>query len=259
MTKSEQELYSALIAIVIFLVAHLFRFLYNARELSVIETYEIAAFRRFDDIMKTFGFHNSIIEIRQEYKAILNPKGEYYNWCAPLKDFPSIAAGYLKSKKHEWLIFAFAVDNDVVGFIINKGYDNSSVAPIVPFETIIGIANKLKAHTVLDFHNHPNAILFPSEQDVKVANECGQLAVDNNLNYCAFLCGRGQYFQYAWWFPKEFSNYEQHLKETNEINGASLIDNYRMRKQIKKNKIDFGKKMFNRLSANLEIKNIKFE
>lgn len=259
MTKSEQEFYSVLIAIVIFLVAHLFRFLYNARSLSEDETNEMAAFKRFDDIMKTFGFHNSIIEIQQEYKAILNPKGEYYNWSAPLKDFPSIAAGYLKGKKHEWLIFAFAVESDVMGFFINKGFDNKSVAPILPFEKVINYAKELNAHTILDFHNHPNAILFPSEQDIKVANECGKLAIDNNLNYCAFICGRGQYFQYAWWFPKEFSTYERHLKETIEVNGSSLIDNYRMRKQINKNKFDFCKKQFNHLSTNLEVKNIKLE
>lgn len=62
-----------------------------------------------------------------------------------------------------------------------------------------------------------------------------------------------------WWFPKKFSTYERHLNETLEINGGSLIDNYRMRKQINKNKFDFCKKQFIQLSTNLEVKNIKLE
>lgn len=207
----------------------------NSYPLDENEIDELAISQRFWDIYQYFSFADSQGQVNQEFKSALNTKGQFYRiFDIDISIFPSIAAGLLKGKKHEWILFAFSKDKKVFSFYINKGYDNQSVAPNITIEETKRIAFENKANIILEFHNHPNAVLGASKQDIISANYFGETLCEVGINFLAFVCGRGNFIQYSWWFIDSFFPESNYLKDIENNNGKTRSQNFQMRKELKR-------------------------
>lgn len=230
---------SATLIIVIVVLVPLLYLLYfwtNSDILTDDEINELANSQRFWDTYNYLGFTESQFEVNKEFKSALNKNGQLYNCNEPLNNFPSVASALLKGKKHEWIIFAFAKNKMVYSFYTNKGNDNQSVAPNLSSDYIKKIAMDGGADMVLEFHNHPNAVLSASQQDITSANYFGEILTNNNLNFSAFVCGAGRFYQYGWWFAETFLDINNYYERIKKENGRSRSINFDLRRELKRKK-----------------------
>src|SRR5579862_7462384 len=109
-----------ILIILVFVLAHL-------RQLTHEEIRFLSNKRRNQQIRQYFSFDRRKLFVNQEFKKKMNPNGKFYPRDDKLYEFPSIAAGLLKGKKHEWIIIAFEKYKAVNAICINKGNDNSEV------------------------------------------------------------------------------------------------------------------------------------
>lgn len=243
-----------LIIIIIVLVPllYLLYFWVNSEILSDDEINELANSKRFWDIYNYLGFSESQFEVNKDFKSALNKNGQLYNCAESLNNFPSVASALLKGKKHEWIIFAFAKNKMVYSFYTNKGNDSQSVAPNLSSDYINKIAKDGGADLILEFHNHPNAVLSASQQDITSAKYFGKLFTENRINYLAFVSGTGRFNQYGWWFTDDFFNINNYLENIKKDNGTSRRKNYDLRKELKRKKY-FKDFRLNNASHNISI------
>ena len=228
--------YGILILIIIILIP-LFYLLYfwaNSEILNEKEITELSCSKRFWDLHNYFDFTESQFNVNKEFKSALNKNGQLYNCNETLSNFPGIASALLKSKKHEWIIFAFANNKNVNAFYTNKGNDNQSVTPNITPEHITKLANDNNANIVLQFHNHPNAVLSASSQDLTSAKYFGNIFNDNSINYLSFVCGAGRFHQYGWWITESFFSPDQYITAIKNENGKSRSKNFELRKELKR-------------------------
>ena len=90
--------------------------------------------------------------------------GRFYKIEERLFEFPALAAGLLKYKKHEWIIIAFEKEKRVELIWLNKGKDNKSVSWFLSASEIVETAKQHSFSSVLVFHNHPNPGRFCVEK-----------------------------------------------------------------------------------------------
>lgn len=214
---------------------------------------ELSASKRFWDIFNYLGYAGAQLEVNKEFKSALNKKGQFYNCNEDLNKFPAIVSALLKGKKHEWVIFAFAKNKNVFLFYTNKGSDNQSVAPNISSEYLSNLAEDKGADIVLQFHNHPNAVLSASPQDLTSAKYFGEMFTNKAINYVSFVCGAGHFYQYGWWMSDSFYNINNYIEEIQTQNGFSRSKNFELRKELKKKKY-FKNFRLNNSSHNMNIK-----
>ncbi len=211
----------------------------ESRPLRPEEEKSLAIRRRLIAIDRYNGFTEDRLVINQDFKKNMKPDGKLYFLDESMKEFPSLAAGLLKGKKHEWVIFAFAKDHRIVAAWANKGIDKTQVSSAARPETLVGFAEKLGASIVLQFHNHPNPnpsryyMLLPSLQDDVSAKFFGSLFVIKSLTYLAFVTARGMHSQYACWVPDDFMPLNSFLQIVQSLNGASRLANFGLRRELR--------------------------
>lgn len=229
---------AALIIVILILIPllYLFYFWANSEVLTDAEVKELAESQRFWDLSNYLSLNYATFLVNREFKSALNKGGQFYNCDETLSNFPGIAAALLKGKKHEWVIFAFAKDKKVFCFYANKGFDNQSVGLNIDLEYFSKLAKNYSAEFVLQFHNHPNAVLAASPQDISSANYLGELFTNASINYLSFVCATGNFYQYGWWFLKSFNNIEEYLEQIIRVNGTSRSQNYDLRKELRRKK-----------------------
>lgn len=225
-----------LVILILFPLIYFFYFWANSDLLEETEIKQLAISQRFCDIFNYLGFTELQFEINKEFKSALNKNGQLYNCDELLNNFPSTASALLKGKKHEWVIFAFVKNKKVYSFYTNKGNDNQSVSLNMSYEYVCKIAKDREADVVLEFHNHPNAVLASSQQDISSANYYGKLFVGDKINFLAFVSGRGRYYQYGWWFTDSLYNVNNYLEKIQKENGTSRSVNFALRKELKRKK-----------------------
>ena len=151
---------------------------------------------------KRTPFDDREYTINKVFKSTMQPDGEFRSVDESLYEFPAIAAGMLKYKKHEWIIVAFEKDKRVHKIWINKGIDDTTVSLRLPFSTLVDIAVKEGCSAVLVFHNHPNAnpsyykMNDPSDQDIKFANSLAALLQPKGISLIEFICERGRHYKF---------------------------------------------------------------
>lgn len=104
----------------IFTIRHL-------RPLNNSEIKDLAKKRRKNKIDKYYKFRKTEIDVNKDFKSSMNPEGEFYSFQKDLYSFPSVIAGLLKYKKHQWIIFGFERDKHIEEIWLNKGEDNKTV------------------------------------------------------------------------------------------------------------------------------------
>ncbi len=243
-----------LVIIVLIPLIYLLYFFSNSGILTEDEIMELSASKRFWDIFNYYGFVGTQLEVNKEFKSALNKKGQFYNCNENINKFPAIASALLKSKKHEWVIFAFAKDKNVFSFYTNKGSNNQSVVPSISSDYLSNLANDKGAEIVLQFHNHPNAVLSASPQDLTSAKYFGEMFTNKAINYVSFVCGAGHFHQYGWWMSNSFYNVNNYVEEIQTQNGISRSKNFELRKELKKRKY-FKDSRLNNSSHNMNIQN----
>jgi hypothetical protein len=241
--------------VLIFLIPliYLLYFWANSDPLSDSEIKLLAQFKRFWDINNYYGFTNAVFTVDKQFKSALNSKGQLYNVNEDLNNFPSIASSILKGKKHEWVAFAFSKNQKVYSFYTNKGNDNQSVSVNLNVDVLKEIAREKGADTILEFHNHPNAVLHSSFQDSKSANYYGNEFTKEGINFLAFVCGRGNYLQYAWWLTDSFFSDTNYRDKIISNNGKTRSCNFEMRKELKRKNNFASAKLMGNTSNNVVI------
>ena len=103
--------------LVVFIVSHL-------RPLRENEINVLSEKRRNKGIIKYFSFDIQEYSVNKNFKKSMNPNGKFYQISEDLYTFPSLSAGLLKYKKHEWIIISFEKDRKISLIWLNKGFDS---------------------------------------------------------------------------------------------------------------------------------------
>lgn len=246
---NEHETLVGFILVLIWVIAHLlYHYLTNIGELSEEDVLKLASLRRFEDITKLFGTYE--IYISSETKKMIKPSGSIYTLDRETSTLPSFCAALFKGKKHEWVMFAMGNGKKMASAWINKGENRSEVSISIPVSILIEKAKENNHDIICHFHNHPNAVLSSSEQDIKSAISLGTECVSMGINYFAFVVGRGQYRQYALWVSELLYPHKEYLQNILSENGKSYGNNYKLNREFK-NKNKRYKYLFENYSTNL--------
>jgi len=123
-----------------------------SRPLSDSEIAEVARNRRAREVASVYPFsglaNSESFDIRA-FKSGMNASGRFYRVDEPMQRFPAIAGALLKSKKHEWALFAYARDDRVIGVWLNKGPDGSQVWPTLSRSALFRAGSDLRATAIL--------------------------------------------------------------------------------------------------------------
>ena len=205
-------------------------------KLDIEEKLQLFHTKSFFEKYRNFRFNNYIAKVDYYFKKELDPKGAFYKYGTKIVDFPAISAALLKGKKHEWIIFAISSYTEIIGFFINKGHNAHYVESIYSHYEILKKAKELGAKIIIEIHNHPNGVLMHSNQDLTSSIGHGRFFNNNKLHYFAFVCSRGRFLQYAWWFYNDEVEKEKLLIEIENKSSKSRFNNLLLRLELDRNK-----------------------
>ena len=183
-------------------------------------------------IEENYNFKISHFDVNKDFKASMNTTGKLYEVNLPLEKAPACAAALLKGKKHEWVLMAFENKLNVTHLWMNKGDDNLSVSFNCSTDDLIFLCSKFDIQTIIRFHNHPNAHLSPSEQDMISANYLSEILNGNGVNWIDVVCGRGDYKKFFESYSDAFVPESASVETINSQNGISSYDNYKLHAEL---------------------------
>lgn len=165
---------TALILYLLFIVLPLFLFLGSS--LSDQELQDIDQRKQERDLKARYRFRN-LATTPSVPRGYMKASGQFYDWEETISSFPAtVAANWLKYKKHEWIIIGFVQGNFVKKVWANKGVDRSSVSSGITAAEVLRIAGQNDCTDIISMHNHPNSnsrlysCNTPSPQDLESAN-----------------------------------------------------------------------------------------
>jgi len=191
----EYILICILVVVIIFILLHL-------RPLNPKEVLTLAEKRRKGLIRSYFSFAYYPVNVDVKFKKAMESAGRFYLITENVSTFPSVGAGLLKYKKHEWIILGFEKNKEVVLIWTNKGPNNTQVFQFLDLYSTIQTINEIGATSVLALHNHPNpnpsrySIHYPSDNDMEYASWLAQVLNANGVNLIAFVCERGRPYEF---------------------------------------------------------------
>lgn len=217
--------------LIIFVLAFAALIAFYSQPLNQNQVIKLAIKRRNIKIKKYFTFHGKTIPDIGFYKQLMKAYGDYAPAEVYLSDFPDLAAGMLKYRKHEWVIVAFEKEHWIDIFWANKGEDRSSVNVMLSPEIISNVANQYNYSTVLIFHNHPNAnpqyfdCTKPSTTDIDSAKNYANVLNRAGINLLEFICERGSFYPYYMSISDSFLPVSNFIKTINSQNNTSHFKN----------------------------------
>ena len=221
-------LISILIAIILLIAfTHL-------RPLKETEIVQLAKKRRNIQIKYYFLFDRRQWSINSIFKKNINPNGKFYLMQESLFSFPSVAAALLKSKKHEWIVFAFEKNKIVEKIWVNKGVSNGLAFSYLSAENIAYYSNLDGYNSVLQFHNHPNpnpnyfTCKNPSETDINSAYNYSAVLNQRGINLIEFVCERGLYYEYFRSISDNFLPLYEFIGNIRIRNNISKLNNLKL-------------------------------
>ena len=194
--------------------------------------------RRKGEIKKYFTFETRQFVINKEFKRKMNPAGEMYKVRESLGMFPSIAAALLKAKKHEWLMVAFEKDAHIEHLWVHKGVSAEKLPILSSLDDFVKSARTYGCSSMLILHNHPNIdphrylCIFPSDGDISICKEWAEICNENGINFLAFICERGHFYEFMRSISDRFLPLEMFLDEINFQNGKSVFHNFNLHKEL---------------------------
>jgi hypothetical protein len=149
-----------------------------------------------------------------------------------LFEFPALAAGLLKYKKHEWIIVAFERNKAIDKMWVNKGPDGSQVHLGISLPSVQQMAATDGCRSVLVLHNHPNSdpSLYStrqaSDRDKEGACERAAQLGSAGVNLIEFVCERGRHCEYWRSVCDTFLPLEGFREELRQVNGSNRGQNF---------------------------------
>ena len=162
----------------------------------------MAGHRRRKAIQTYYYFDRREYSVNNHFKKKMQANGTFYDMNEELFSFPSIAAGLLKYKKHEWIIVAFERNKQIEKIWLNKGQDRTQVNLTISFHNLKSVAESGKYTSVLIFHNHPNhnpahySMTRASITDKETSSNWSNQLVAVGVNLIEFVCERGNHYIY---------------------------------------------------------------
>lgn len=223
---------------ILFLLAYVVYYWVYSKPLQDNEINILSRTRRLNLVLEHFKHSQGESTVNKEFKKKMNANGQFYDINEGLCGFPSIAAGLLKYKKHEWIIIGFAKDKKVGLIWVNKGENKDSVGLKHDFREFVNIAVNNDYSTIMFFHNHPNSnpncydCTNPSQQDLVTAESQWELCENAGINFIEYICERGVPYRYYLkvidsLYP--LSNIHQSVVASN---GVSKSQNFRLQKEL---------------------------
>ncbi|MGO8703737.1 MAG: hypothetical protein ACLQVA_07950 [Candidatus Brocadiia bacterium] len=207
-------------------------FLLHLRPLREDEVLALAGRRRTKTINSYYAFDKREYVVNAEFKKRMPAEGGFTITSEPLGEFPAVAAGLLKYKKHEWIILAFERNQSVELAWINKGPDCSQVHCGISMLIIRTASVNDSCSSVLVFHNHPNpdpstySLKHASDQDMLSAGELSSQLKALGVNLLEFVCERGIHYEYWRSVCDSFLPIGSFTEEIVHINGRSRGQNF---------------------------------
>jgi len=171
--------------------------------LSAQEVEEFTRKKVSQAIRQRYPFSPIRSELDTAFKRAMNAEGAFYDLSLPLEVSLSTFASHFKYKKHEWIILALVVDDNVPLIWLNKGPDSSTVSPSISIEQFVGVSKRRTARLILRLHNHPNQfgaslnLLLPSEQDLCSTVQLAPAMNRAGVDFLDVVCERGDWAVFA--------------------------------------------------------------
>ena len=122
----------------------------------------------------------------------------------------------------------------------NKGPDGTTVRAFLSEGALYSAIITLKPDTIAIFHNHPNPdpslyqMNQPSEADLIHARFYNDLCGKLGVNLLEFICERGSPHLYYAGFVDTMIPIRTIIFEIQQVNGKNIINNYLLRKELKR-------------------------
>lgn len=213
----------------------------NRHPLTEEEVQKLLGKRQWEKGLALHSFSNRPIPANPEEKKRMRSGGEWLEFHEKFEFVPTRMAGFLKYKKHEWVIVVIVKSRRALRLWWNKGPDNTSVAPSLPIESMISVARSKDADLIALLHNHPNPnpslydCTKPSAQDLKSAEYTAKPLSQSGISMLEFICERGIPYLYYAHFADKAIPPEPILRDIQYKNGSGLFGNYSLRCELRKN------------------------
>lgn len=199
---------------------------------------ELAQCRRRARIRQFCNFCTVRRDADLTFKKSMKADGRFHQVDYPISDSLAVVASHLKSKKHEWVVFAIVVHDRVLSLWCNKGPDSSTVWPTIPPEQLLAVAQHRASGMVIRLHNHPNShggsvsLLSPSDQDLRSFQYFAELFVTQGLSFLDVLCERGHWLVYGEAYVDDWFPLNEQRKDVFALNGTSWATHRRLRREL---------------------------
>jgi len=195
---------------------------------------DLADQRRRSYLANYFRFTPGQVGVNGRFKSSLKPDGKFYTVSEPLREWPRIAAGLLKGKKHEWIVVAFEREQRIVLVWANKGPNNSTVPLGLPMDSVVAMAKERGCSSILISHNHPNShpryydCTTPSQTDLDSAKHWQSILFTVGLSLIEFVCERGRAYEYWRAYCGSFAPLTAFVNRIQRLNGQSRWENLKL-------------------------------
>jgi len=206
----------------------------HLRPLNDKEIQAVAGHRRRKEIQTYYYFDHREYSVNNHFKKNMQANGSFYDVNENLFSFPSLAAGLLKYKKHEWVVVAFERNRKVEKIWLNKGQNSMQVSLSIGFHNFKDTAENGKYISVLIFHNHPNSnpsyysMTEASAKDKESATKWANQLLAIKVNLIEFVCERGNHYIYWMSVSDRFFPIESFVENLERINGIHWSQNLRL-------------------------------
>lgn len=173
-------------------------------------------------------------------KKAMSSQGQFVACDLGYRDIPARIAGFLKYKKHEWIVITFINSFHVRHLWWNKGPDGTQVWSFLRDHSLKGAIRSLKPDAIAILHNHPNPdpsryrMNIPSEADLRSAGFYDSEFSKHGISLLEFICERGVPHLYYASFGDSVVPIEPIADEIHRINGTGVFKNYSLRKELKR-------------------------
>lgn len=212
----------------------------NRHPLTEEEVQKLLRKRQWEKGLMLHSFSSRPILAHPEEKKRMKSGGEWLEFHEKFDLVPARMAGFLKYKKHEWVILVVVQSHNSLCLWWNKGPNNATVAPNLPIESIISVAQSKNADLVARLHNHPNSnpslydCTKPSGQDLRSAEYIARSLSQSGISMLDFVCERGfPYLYYAHFTDKAIPPTTM-LHDIQCKNGTGMFGNYSLRCELRK-------------------------
>lgn len=190
--------------------------------------------------LRKHRFSSKPIPANPKEKKQMRGTGEWRQFRENFRFVPARMAGFLKYKKHEWIVIVIIRSRRSEYLWWNKGDDNSSVHSLLPLESVTAEACAMNADMIAILHNHPNPdpsrynCIQPSDQDLVSAKWYSESLSKSGISLLEFVCERGTPYLYFAHFADKTVPHEPIMSTIQNKNGKGILANYSLRRELRR-------------------------